>query len=87
MDEATFSMYVLKCLERGILPLRNIDGSFTQVDKGLLDLGPEEARKMKRKFRKLWRKRGNKKLLNRHQRSFKVHVEIYREAYKEFRTR
>lgn len=40
-------------LELGIIPLENISDDMRQ---GLEKLTPEEARKMKRKFRKLWRK-------------------------------
>lgn len=40
-------------LELGIVPLEDVD---VDIRTGLSQLSPEEARRMKRKFRKLWRR-------------------------------
>ena len=58
MDDGFFSMYMLHCFEEGIVPLRNGD-EFRSSDDVIADLekmSPAEARKAKRKFRKMWRK-------------------------------
>ena len=87
MDGVIFSMYVLKCFELGIIPIRNFDGKWVDVNKEIGSLSTEEARKMKRKFRKLWRKqqlKNQKTINNRISRSSYVHVALYKEAFKEF---
>ena len=48
----------LKALQAGILPSFDSD----EIKKLLETCGPEEARKMKRKFRKLWRQQCRKEI-------------------------
>jgi hypothetical protein len=60
-DPALFS---LVCLEMGIVPNSSIDKDGDEL-KGMLDqLTPEEARKCKRKFRKIHRKLRKRKMKN-----------------------
>jgi len=59
MNDATFSMYMLRCLEEGIVPMRSdVQSTRSSVDviTDLHNMTPKEARKAKRKFRKMWRK-------------------------------
>ena len=53
--------YYEVCFQEGIVPYHV--SNLVPVSKSLADLPEEEARKMKRKFRKLWRK-ARKNLLN-----------------------
>ena len=45
------------CLKLGIVP---IEGMSIDINRSLQSVPPDEARKMKRKFRKLWRKYAKK---------------------------
>ena len=49
----------ISMLEAGLVPLTGANLNY-DVNKALADLPPDEARKMKRKFRKLWRKLTNR---------------------------
>jgi hypothetical protein len=58
MDDSFLSIYMLHCFEEGIVPLRNGD-RFRSPEEVIADLekmSPKEARKAKRKYRKMWRK-------------------------------
>lgn len=82
MNEAVFSMYTLKCFELGIIPIRNFNGEPVNINEALDLATQNEARKMKRKFRKLWRK--SRKTKCRGARSGRVHQILYKEALLEF---
>ena len=84
MNEAVFSMYVLKCFELGILPVLDINYKPSAVNEMLRSMSNEEARKAKRKFRKLWRKNSKQKTCHRRTRSARVHQKLYRQALMEF---
>ncbi len=58
MTELVYSLYMLYAFEEGIIPLRNFDArrSPEEVRADLAAMSPEDARKAKRKFRKMWRK-------------------------------
>tara|TARA_Y100000389_G_C17429370_1_gene501611 strand:- start:129 stop:383 length:255 start_codon:yes stop_codon:yes gene_type:complete len=82
MNEAVFSMYTLKCFELGIIPIRNFNGEPVNISEALDLATQDEARKMKRKFRKLWRK--SRKTKCRGARSGRVHQTLYKAALLEF---
>jgi hypothetical protein len=87
MNEAIFSMYTLKCFELGIVPIRDFNGTLVDIDSALESVPQDEVRKMKRKFRKLWRKSCKSKIYNRWVRSQTVHQTLYKEAFLEFNIR
>lgn len=84
MNESVFSMYVLKCFEQGIVPVFDINYNPNNVSELLDSMSNEDARKMKRKFRKLWRKNGKSKTDHRSLRGIRVHQRLYRDALSEF---
>lgn len=49
------------CFDEGIIP---IETELADVGVSLSQLPPEEARKMKRKFRKLWRREAKRRSIN-----------------------
>ncbi len=58
------SLFSLICLEMGIVPNASIDKDGDELKTMLNQLTPEEARKCKRKFRKIHRKLKSKKVKN-----------------------
>lgn len=58
MNELDKVKMMIACLEANIVPLGHGNGGLMpdfDVNRALDQLPPDEARKMKRKFRKLWR--------------------------------
>lgn len=55
MDDVTRFWYYFICEEKGILPISDSELGL-DMNVYLSRFPPEEARKMRRKFRKLWRK-------------------------------
>ena len=58
------SLFSLICLELGIVPNVSLDKDGDELKNMLDQLTPEEARKCKRKFRKIHRRLKNKKIKN-----------------------